>query len=534
MRRLLGTATAYKSADEITLLIAWEEDGRMFMLDGLNPGYDLEKVEAPLPIPEEHLAVPWLKSYYEAPQPLPDDSYVKSLSPLQYEPTVPTLLVDLMQREIDVYTYLSHSPHPNLCPFYGCVRTGSYATALVMKRIPNGLPSDWRYTDHPVPKLSLLRGVKRGLDHLHSLGFVHNDISVSNIRLDESFRPVIIDFNATLGEGEPKVECQGTPGWFRESNRSVRENDFFSLGLIAKWLDGWEHDPFVDFKPEEPSSWTEDYLAPKILAGCSTSKSYNTMLTRAFYFGAHLTVLGCDFQSHPLGILPHHVNNRLHFPHAHFRDDYAQAWTTACSGLRSGEVDIAFFPISSDIMRNMSEHVQRLRTMLETIPDNLRPRRMQPRLVLFATDFDLTGWKEFPAFELSLRSLTQECLADSLKEERTADKLTVIRLPDLFENFVLVQRGGWLHRNKFCVKLWQNSAAASPSFSTISHRISADKLVDFILEPPIEELDSSRQGWGGTFRTIGGCFRCNHPALLTFTVASAALAFYALHKLNPL
>lgn len=96
-----------------------------------------------------------------------------------------------------------------------------------------------------VPKLNLLRGLKRGLDHLHNLGIIHNDIKTTNVRLDESLQPVIIDFDSALPEGEPMTSA-GTPGWLCSSKVSSKSNDLFGLGMLAKWLDGWEIDPFED------------------------------------------------------------------------------------------------------------------------------------------------------------------------------------------------------------------------------------------------------------------------------------------------
>ncbi len=248
-RQLLAAQSGWDIVDGepqiVRWAIAWEEDGKQYKIEHEGRRFDLEKLAAPEPIPLEHLTTPWVDSYLEAPKPLPPDSFIKSNPAINYEPAHPTLLSELTRKEVQVYMKLVHSPHPNICPFYGCVREGEHVTALVLKRIPHAFPHFWKDAEVQVPKLKILRGLKRGLDHLHNLGIIHNDINSTNVRLDESLQPVIIDFNTAHPEGAP-LSSGGTPGWFKASEFSVRENDIFGLGMLAKWLDGCEIDPFAD------------------------------------------------------------------------------------------------------------------------------------------------------------------------------------------------------------------------------------------------------------------------------------------------
>ena len=252
MRRLLAAYETWSFEEEdfgrVGYVIAWEEDGRQYRVEHMGITYDLDKLEAPDPIPLEHLTTPWTDAYLEAPKPLPPDVYLKAIPAINYEPTYPTSLSEKMREEIEVYMKLSRSPHPNVCPFYGCVRDGSRVPALALKQIPHKLPYIWKDAEYKVSKLSILRGVKHGLDHIHGLGIIHNDIKPNNLRLDESFRPVLIDFDAARYEGQPMEGYTGTPGWFRLSPISRSENDIFALGLLAKWLDGWQADAEVTIK----------------------------------------------------------------------------------------------------------------------------------------------------------------------------------------------------------------------------------------------------------------------------------------------
>ncbi|KAI0809155.1 kinase-like domain-containing protein [Irpex lacteus] len=284
-RRLLAAYDVLGEVDgkpQITgYWIAWEEDGRQYKTEYKGRTFDLEKLDAPEPILPEHLTTPWVESYLEAPKPLPSNTFIKSNAAIRYEPSEPTLLSELMRKEIGIYMKLARSPHPNICTFYGCVREGQQVTALALKQIPLELPYIWKDAGIMVPKLNLLRGLKRGLDHLHSLGIIHNDINSNNVRLDECFQPVIIDFNTALPEGEPMISA-GTPGWLCSSNVSSKSNDLFGLGMFAKWLDGREIDPFEDLDAYTTSPWTEDYVVPKIMAVGTSSGLHNNILTRAF------------------------------------------------------------------------------------------------------------------------------------------------------------------------------------------------------------------------------------------------------------
>lgn len=256
MRELLGTEEVWELAGTedphthppkaVGLRISWKEDGHVYVLDHPRSEFDLDELEAPLPIPPEHLATPWKSDYLQASDPLSPDVYIKALSPITYRFDYPAAISEELRREIEAYTALSAHPHPNICLFHGCIRNEQYATGLVLQRMSRLLDS-WKDTEPYTTRLSILRGIKRGIDHMHGLGLVHNDLNPNNIMLDDISRPVIIDFGSCSREGSLKDKHAGTPGWFRRSDLSVKENDYFALGLIAKWLDGWECNPVADY-----------------------------------------------------------------------------------------------------------------------------------------------------------------------------------------------------------------------------------------------------------------------------------------------
>lgn len=257
MRELLGTEEVWEltgdhhntTARATGTRIAWREEGRIYVLDYPSLEFNLDELDAPPPIPFDHLVTLWQNTYLQAADPLPPDAYIKSLSPITYRFDHPAAIGEELRHEIEAYTLLSTHPHPNICRFYGCIRDGKYATGLALRRFPATLQSlRDAESSLALTRLRVLRGIKRGLDHLHSLGLVHNDLNPNNIMIDDDSNPVIVDFGSCRREGAPKDRTAGTPGWYRESDRSVKENDYFALGLIARWLDGWEHDPMVDYK----------------------------------------------------------------------------------------------------------------------------------------------------------------------------------------------------------------------------------------------------------------------------------------------
>jgi len=82
----------------------------------------------------------------------------------------------------------------------------------------------------------ILEGVESGIRHLHSLGFVHNDINPSNIMLYND-TAVIIDFGSCRRQGEDLEGVGRTYEWYDEAVQvAIPENDFNALEEIRIWL----------------------------------------------------------------------------------------------------------------------------------------------------------------------------------------------------------------------------------------------------------------------------------------------------------
>lgn len=60
-----------------------------------------------------------------------------------------------------------------------------------------------------------MAGLRAGIQHLHSLGYAHNDLNPMNIALDGDDQPVILDLGSCGRCGE-RLLSGGTPGWVEE------------------------------------------------------------------------------------------------------------------------------------------------------------------------------------------------------------------------------------------------------------------------------------------------------------------------------
>lgn len=81
-----------------------------------------------------------------------------------------------------------------------------------------------------------MAGVLSGIEHIHSLELVHNDINPRNIMLDQEGHPYIIDFDTCLKKGERFGG--GTLGWSKFPEISLPENDLYGVRVLRMYLEG--------------------------------------------------------------------------------------------------------------------------------------------------------------------------------------------------------------------------------------------------------------------------------------------------------
>ncbi|KAJ5605145.1 hypothetical protein N7510_010299 [Penicillium lagena] len=96
--------------------------------------------------------------------------------------------------EAEVMTAISKHPHPNIVRYYGCGVVRGHITGLVMDRHTHDL---YRYLKEAVGKFEkepLMAALESAIQHLHTLGWAHNDLTPYNILVHRDGMPVLIDF----------------------------------------------------------------------------------------------------------------------------------------------------------------------------------------------------------------------------------------------------------------------------------------------------------------------------------------------------
>lgn len=158
-----------------------------------------------------------------------------------YNPTEPTRLRERMLREARVGESLMQHPHPNVATYHGCVVRRGRIARLCFTWYYQNLVDRVYHDTRPFDIERCLQDISKGIQHLHSLGIVHNDITPNNIMLTSEDAAVVIDFDSCLKEGE-KGFMESTRMWTDASyshEYAKFENDLCGLRKIREWL----HDP---------------------------------------------------------------------------------------------------------------------------------------------------------------------------------------------------------------------------------------------------------------------------------------------------
>ena len=166
-------------------------------------------------------------------------------------------LEEQLRREITVCELLRQHPHPNIAAYYGCQETRGrvsglcfkrYRTTLLEEYMPQSLnKGDFPSTRHGVVDVNRARAyledILNGIQHLHSLGLVHNDINPANIMLDDNGTAVLIDFDSCRRVGELLGEShtKRTHHWHDPGvDTALEKNDMDAWEELKTWLTGRE------------------------------------------------------------------------------------------------------------------------------------------------------------------------------------------------------------------------------------------------------------------------------------------------------
>ncbi len=161
-----------------------------------------------------------------------------------------------MSHEIEMCELVQQARHTNLAAYRGClVENGrvkgllfdKYHCTLLEKVNPQRLSKvHFVETDRHLVD-GLMRGwmqqLRSAVRHLHTLGYVHNDITPANIMLDEKETPVLIDFGGLCRAGASLQNVKRTIGWHDEAVVLAQDsNDLEALEEIEVWLFGKKDD----------------------------------------------------------------------------------------------------------------------------------------------------------------------------------------------------------------------------------------------------------------------------------------------------
>ena len=152
-------------------------------------------------------------------------------------------------REIAAYRMLEAFPHPNLLRMHGTWTAQFDRTAYLYiameacstslwKCIGVGNPAkraNWLTTNK---RQQIMLGIVRGAGHLHELGVVHGDLSMSNILLTSELEAKVADFGAVTGHTflTPDKLCVAyirPPEAILGSERKARGVDTWAVAITA-------------------------------------------------------------------------------------------------------------------------------------------------------------------------------------------------------------------------------------------------------------------------------------------------------------
>jgi serine/threonine protein kinase len=176
------------------------------------------------------------------------------------------ILRDVTFREIHVCEALRPSRHPNICFYRGVQIESSLVTSLMFDRYHMTL-REFLYKGHHIDIPRCTRDIRNGIQHMHSLGFVHCDIKPDNIFVDlQNQRFVVGGFDSVHCEGARLNLKVGTVVWVPKGEETADlaryQIDWYNLDMIKVWLEAkkaFGRDAGVRDQQEE-GFWTTNIL----------------------------------------------------------------------------------------------------------------------------------------------------------------------------------------------------------------------------------------------------------------------------------
>lgn len=172
-RQLIGLLEAWEFSDQPVFAftdICWKEEGNIYHVRHPARKFDLDTLQGDL-VPMSHVYAEASPDYLMAPDPPPGDSYIKRPNIINYDKTNPSFGMDTVF-EIKAYEAVKANPHPSLAEYLGCVCEDSYVVGLCLKRYRSTLYQALKGSEN-LDYSAILKDIRDGASHLHSLGLVH-------------------------------------------------------------------------------------------------------------------------------------------------------------------------------------------------------------------------------------------------------------------------------------------------------------------------------------------------------------------------
>ncbi|CAG8288514.1 unnamed protein product [Penicillium salamii] len=164
---------------------------------------------------------------------------------LRKAPDLLTPNVYIKRPRLEMYSQvleeLSQHPHPNLIRYHGCRVVNGHFTGVVLERHPHDLEAYVERGHKTIDTTSFMAALESAIQHLHGLGWAHNDLKPSNILVSEAGFPILIDLEGCQKLGTVLKYIRGSEDWIEGNiesyNTSKTQHDIFALGKIREWLE---------------------------------------------------------------------------------------------------------------------------------------------------------------------------------------------------------------------------------------------------------------------------------------------------------
>ncbi|KAF5620147.1 3-phosphoinositide-dependent kinase [Fusarium sp. NRRL 52700] len=197
------------------------------------------------PVPREDVFPSFPSNLTRAPE-----IYIKVPDVALYAPGDKGSIPQLLLHEAKIYEILREHPHPSLGQSLGCVvgADGRLEGLALLKYKTTISERAHDISFDLSQREQCIAAVESALEHLHSLGLAHNDMSPFNIMFTDKGEPVLLDFD-TYHPIETGLNKRGKVGEWQGIPRAVYKESSTECDLKAlDYLDMWLKNKYEEMK----------------------------------------------------------------------------------------------------------------------------------------------------------------------------------------------------------------------------------------------------------------------------------------------